>query len=79
MSKVHQLKILPEYFNAVRLGVKTFEIRKNDRDYQVGDSLFLKEYEDGAFTGNALYARVTYITDYLMVHPTIVMAIELDD
>lgn len=37
MCKEHHLKILPEYFNAVRLGEKTFEIRKNDRNYQVED------------------------------------------
>lgn len=35
--KLHELKILHEYLIDVSLGRKTFELRKNDRDYQVGD------------------------------------------
>jgi len=41
----HEHKILPEFFEAVILGFKTFEIRKNDRDYKVGDIVFLNEME----------------------------------
>lgn len=33
----HELKILPQFYNAVTSHRKTFEIRKDDRDYQVGD------------------------------------------
>lgn len=76
---VHRLKILPEYFNPVRLGVKTFEIRKNDRDFQVGDTLMLKEYEANHFTGNMVRVIVTYITGYGQQNGYLVMAIELDD
>ena len=35
--KLHELKIKEEYLLEVALGNKTFELRKNDRDYQVGD------------------------------------------
>ena len=35
--KLHTLKIKPEYYLAVIEGFKTFELRKNDRDYQVQD------------------------------------------
>lgn len=35
--KLHELKILHEYLIDVSKGKKTFELRKNDRDYQVGD------------------------------------------
>ena len=35
--KLHELKIKHEYLVEVATGVKTFELRKNDRDYQVGD------------------------------------------
>ena len=39
----HELKTDPEVFDAVIAGTKTFEIRKNDRDYQVGDELLLRQ------------------------------------
>lgn len=38
----HKLKILPEYFEAVKSGSKTFEVRKDDRGFQAGDTLFLQ-------------------------------------
>lgn len=34
----HDLKIYPEFFSAVCTGVKRAELRKNDRDYRVGDT-----------------------------------------
>ncbi|MEM5599315.1 DUF3850 domain-containing protein [Niallia circulans] len=40
----HFLKIQPQYFEEVRNGNKSFEIRKNDRDFKVGDTLYLQEY-----------------------------------
>ena len=43
--KIHELKILPEYYNAVRCGDKRFEIRKNDRGFHRGDILRLKEWD----------------------------------
>lgn len=58
---IHDLKILPIYFEAVALGIKTFEVRKDDRPYQVGDTLLLREYGNGEFTGKKLKAKVTYI------------------
>lgn len=36
---VHKLKCIQPYFDDVRLGRKTFEVRKDDRNYQVGDRL----------------------------------------
>jgi len=40
----HNLKTWPSYFNEVLSGEKTFEIRRNDRQFQVGDLLILEEY-----------------------------------
>ena len=59
----HSLKILPEYFEAILIGDKTFEIRKNDRIYQVGDKLILKEWKDNNYTGRILKKEITYILD----------------
>ncbi|WP_197232074.1 DUF3850 domain-containing protein [Lysinibacillus sphaericus] len=65
---VHELKISPEYFGPVAEGIKTFETRKDDRSYKVGDLLLLKEYKNGAFTGNAVLKEVTYLTrDYQQI------------
>ena len=35
----HELKVVPPYFAALLDGRKTFEVRANDRAYQVGDTL----------------------------------------
>ena len=58
---LHELKILPEYYDAVRFGDKRFEIRKNDRDYHTGDILRLKEWDGKQYTGEELDAVVRYI------------------
>lgn len=59
----HELKILPEHYEKVMLRKKTFEVRKNDRDFQVGDTLELREFNShhGLYTGSILKRRVTYI------------------
>lgn len=41
----HTIKILPEHYNNVKAGTKTFEIRNNDRAYQKGDTLTLTWYD----------------------------------
>lgn len=58
---VHELKILPEYYNAVRFGDKRFEIRKNDRDFHTGDILRLKEWDGEKYTGEELDVVVRWI------------------
>lgn len=71
---LHTLKIVPGYYDAVRNGIKPFEIRKNDRDYKVGDTLRLREYNPDLetdvdaerFTGRDVRAAVTYIITHDM-------------
>lgn len=75
-DRVHHLKILPEYFEAVVSGDKCFEIRKNDRGYKVGDILRLNEYEDGKYTGSFHVAEITYITDYAQQDGYVVLGIK---
>ena len=66
--KTHNLKILQEYADAKVKGIKPFEIRKNDRDYQVGDLIRYTVIDNN---GNIVKHKLSetmweilYITDY---------------
>ena len=63
MSKQHDLKTWPQFFVSLLDGTKTVEIRENDRGFQVGDTLRLREWnpEDGAYTGQEVVRTVTHI------------------
>jgi hypothetical protein len=73
----HDLKCWPEFFQAVVEGRKPFEIRENDRDYQVGDTLALHEWEPSTEkeTGRHAFVRVTYMTDWKQRPGFVVMGI----
>lgn len=58
---VHELKIAPKYFQKILSKEKNFEFRYNDRNYQIGDILKLKEYNDGKYTGRETSVKITYI------------------
>lgn len=74
---VHALKIWPAAYEAALSGAKTFELRLNDRDYQVGDVLELNEWDPtappppksklgqpfarGAYTNRSTRRRVSYV------------------
>lgn len=63
--KIHELKCWIEPFYAVVSGKKTFEFRENDRDYEVGDVLILREWDPATETlceGLAV-RRVTYLLE----------------
>lgn len=68
MEKVqcHNLKIESVYFEAVRSGDKTFEIRFNDRDYKKGDFVVLHEFNVDASKaqGETIEKRIGFITEY---------------
>lgn len=78
---IHELKILPEFFTAVKKGKKTFEIRVNDRLYKVNDHLLLKEWTGDDYTGEEIKVRVKYIlaNENFVKKNTVVMAIEILD
>lgn len=58
----HDLKILPEYFAAVKNGTKTFELRKDDREYRVDDMLLLSKWSpEFGYFGDMLMTRIVYI------------------
>ena len=74
---IHELKIQSEYFVAVNNKTKTFEIRKNDRDFKVGDKILLREIDScGRYTGRSAWRKITYITDYAQQENYVVMAID---
>ena len=60
-KKVHSVKIGKEFFEDVKNNIKTFELRKNDRNYKVGEILELHEYEAGEETGRTCRKLITYM------------------
>lgn len=52
--KHHYLKTETEYYQAVEKGAKTFEVRKNDRDFKIFDMVILHEVVNGVPTGRTL-------------------------
>ena len=66
---IHKLKLNAAYYDDSASGIKTFEIRKNDREFKVGDILELREYVwsgldgKGAYTGSVHWKVITYILD----------------
>lgn len=59
----HELKTWIKYYQRIFEGSKTFEVRKDDRDFQIGDFLTLKEYDNDKkeYTGRQQSIYVTYV------------------
>ena len=59
----HALKTWPEYYKAIEDESKTFECRKDDRGFKVGDHLLLQEFDiDGkCYTGKEWEGQITYL------------------
>ena len=65
-ATIHKIKIHPKWFGYVDMQQKNAELRKNDRDYRVGDYLLLQEWDDG-YTQNECLVRITHVLhDYEM-------------
>jgi len=59
--RIHEVKIRPEYYEPVISGKKTFEVRYNDRDYQAGDALLLREWDESGYSGRESLFDITYL------------------
>lgn len=62
-KKVHDVKLGATFFEDVKTGRKTFELRKNDREYKEGDTIVLHEYKDGATTGRTITKKIVYMLE----------------
>lgn len=62
--QTHELKTWPEPFEAVWDDRKPYEVRVNDRGFEVGDMLILQEFDPDTRTylGRRIVAVVTYMT-----------------
>lgn len=61
----HTVKSWTHFFQAIKNGYKKHDLRDmKDRNYQVGDTMTLCEYDNikGQFTGDTLDVKITYIT-----------------
>lgn len=57
---VHAVKTIKPFYQDCQDGMKTFDSRLDDRNYQVGDYLAQNEYEDGEYTGRATLYKIIY-------------------
>lgn len=62
-------KVLPEYFQDIIDGKKKYELRLDDFDIEVGDTLVLEEYTSAdpktrQATGRVLEKQVTYLRKF---------------
>jgi hypothetical protein len=62
---VHELKCWPVFFDATYRGEKSFELRKNDRDYRAGDMIILRRYNPAfqEYTGLQMKMIITCVLD----------------
>lgn len=49
---VHHVKVWPDFFEPLVSGKKSFDVRENNRNYKVGDTIVFHEYNDrkGVYT-----------------------------
>jgi len=64
----HELKTWPKYFQEILDGKKKFELRKNDRNFELEDILYLKEWspETQLYTGRSVKLKVIYMVKYFI-------------
>lgn len=75
--KTHELKTWPVHFREVASGNKTFESRLDDRGFETGDQVRLREYVpdlvNPEYTGREITATIGYILR--LAHPHVVFSL----
>lgn len=61
--QVHDIRLGESFFDDVLYCRKNFELRKNDRNYKVGDILNMMEFKDGRNTGRTVKRKVIYMLE----------------
>lgn len=68
MPAIHLLKTWPAFWEAIERGDKTFEVRKDDRAFQTGDTLMLEYFDPSrppdqwqGFARSPIERRVTFV------------------
>ena len=64
--RVHNLKILNDFAEAVLMGDKTFEIRKNDRGYQKGDYIKFQAIDEKGTPNRHFINDKLYLITFVM-------------
>ena len=70
--EVHHLKIWPQYFQALQDGSKNFDVRRDDRNFRVGDFIVFEEFNPdgfgqehgesiGEYTGRQINRQIIYV------------------
>lgn len=73
---LHALKIESCYFEEIRAGNKWYEIRVNDRNFQVKDCLLLREIDENKlFTNRKILVEITSVCGYLQNENVVVLGI----
>jgi hypothetical protein len=70
LMTIHELKTIEPFFRDIVIGHKTCVVSKLDRDFKVGDTLALKEYDPGdyyPFSGNEIEVKITHVLTHNQV------------
>jgi len=61
---IHELKVVQPFYYDLEMGRKTWELRKNDRDFKVGDILLLQEWApEHGYYGSEISKRIIHVAD----------------
>jgi len=62
--RIPSVKLCLEVYAEIIKGKKSYEVRKNDRDYIAGDCIALNEYDRGEYTGRFVLAHIISVEEY---------------